>query len=424
MKNKRIVYATMTGDLFHRGHLEFINKAKGMGDFLIIGLHPDDIVKRYKREPIICFKDRKKIIESIKAVDKVIEDCMDFRKPTMFENLEKYNVDMIVHGDDWLPPLYNIAKEKGLCEVVQVKCYPYVTTTKLIKEIKRRKKIKDLLEKKERIVIVSAGDAITAKLIEEVGFDGIWVSGFEASARMGLVDNGCITMTEMLTIAKTIIDATILPVIVDVDNGYGGIHNFIRTIKEFEKIGCAGICVEDNIFPKENSLWGQQIPLLSMEEHGIKIRAGKDMQKTEDFIIIARTEALIRGYGMEEAIKRAEYYVKCGADMIMIHSRSTDGKEALEIPKCWKFDTPLVIVPTKFPHIKNQQLFDAGFSMIVLANQTERIKIKAIRESLGIIKNHGSIEPIEKELSATLDDMRNLTPFKEAEMINERYKIK
>jgi phosphoenolpyruvate phosphomutase len=423
MKDKKVIYATMVGDLFHRGHLEFIKKAKTIGDFLIIGLHPDDVVKKYKREPIIPFEDRKRIIESIREVDRVVEDCMDFRKPTMFDNLKNHNVSIAVHGDDWLPPLYQKAKEQKLCKVVQVKCYPYMTTTKLLQEIRRDKELKYLLEKKKRLVIVSAGDAITAKLIEEAGFDGVWVSGFEASARLGLVDNGCITMTEMLTTAKTIVDATTLPVIVDVDNGYGGIHNFIRTVKEFEKLGCSGVCVEDNIFPKQNSLWGGKTPLLSMKEHGAKIRAGKDAQKTEDFVIIARTEALIRSYGMAEAVKRAKHYVESGADMILIHSRELTGKEALKIPKHWKLNIPLVIVPTKFPQLKSRQLFDSGFSLVVLANQTERIKIKAIRDGLKIIREHDSVYPIEKELSATLDDMRDLTPIREAEKVNRRYRI-
>ena len=423
-QNKKVVYATMVGDLFHRGHLEFIKKSKKMGNFLIIGLHPDDVVKRYKRKSIVPFEDRKKIIESIREVDMVVEDCMDFRKPTMFDNLKRYKVSIAVHGDDWLPPLYQKAKEKKLCKVVQVKCYPYITTTELLQEVRREQKLKHLLEEKRKMVIVSAGDAITAKLIEEAEFDGIWVSGFEASARLGLVDNGCITMTEMLATAKTIVDTTTLPVIVDVDNGYGGLHNFIRVVKEFEKIGCSGVCVEDNIFPKENSLWGGKIPLLSMKEHGLKIKAGKDAQKTKDFVIIARTEALIRGYGIAEAVKRAEYYVKRGADAVLIHSRELGGKEALEIPRHWKLNTPLVIVPTKFPQVRNRQLFNAGFSMVVLANQTERVKIKAIRESLRIIKSSNSVYPIEKRLSATLDDMRDLTPIKEAEEIDRRYKIK
>ncbi|GAH34455.1 unnamed protein product [marine sediment metagenome] len=140
MTDKKIVYATMVGDLFHRGHLEFIKKAKKLGDLLVIGLHPDDVVKRYKREPVIPFEDRKKIIESIREVDKVVEDCMDFRNPTMFDNLKKYKASIAVHGDDWLPPLYEKAEKQKLCKVVRVECYPYITTTRLLQEIRKTKK--------------------------------------------------------------------------------------------------------------------------------------------------------------------------------------------------------------------------------------------------------------------------------------------
>ncbi|MBU1078071.1 MAG: isocitrate lyase/phosphoenolpyruvate mutase family protein, partial [Spirochaetes bacterium] len=157
--------------------------------------------------------------------------------------------------------------------------------------------------------------------------------------------------------------------------------------------------------------------------HGAKIRAGKDFQKTDDFMIIARTEALIRGYGIKEAIKRAEYYVKSGADMILIHSREASGKEALDLPKHWKKDIPLVIVPTKFPRITCQKLFKSGYSMVILANQTERMKIKAIRDGLKLIKENDSLQAIEKNLSATLDDMRSLTPISEAAEIDKRYKF-
>lgn len=423
MKNQKVVYATLVGDLFHRGHLEFIKKAKKLGDYLIIGLHPDDVVKRYKkREPIIPYGDRKKIIESIKEVDKVVEDCMDFREPAMFGNLKKYNVTIAVHGDDWLPPLYQKAREKKICKVIQVECYPYLSTTKLLTEIRKTKKIRHLLAKKKKLVLVSASDAVTAKLIEEAEFDGIWISGFEVSTTLGLTDDRSITMTEMLNVAKPIVDATTLPVAVDVDDGYGNLNNFIRTIKEFEKIGCSGICVEDSISPNKNSLVSEKSSLIPMEEQGLKIRAGKDAQKTKEFIIIARTDALIKGYGMTEAIKRAKHYVKCGADMVLIHSREPTGKEALKIPKYWNLNIPLAIVPTKFPQLTNKKLLDMGFSIIILANQTERIKIKAIRESLKLLKKFDSAYPIEKKLSAALDDTRDLIPIKGAEEIYRRYK--
>jgi len=136
MQNKKIIYASMCGDLFHRGHLEFIKKAKSFGDFLIIGLHPDDVATKYKRKPVISFEDRKKIIESIKEVDLVVEDCMDFRKPTMFDNLKKYKINIAVHAGGVMP-LYKEAKKKNLCKIREIEYYPYISTTSLIKKIRR-----------------------------------------------------------------------------------------------------------------------------------------------------------------------------------------------------------------------------------------------------------------------------------------------
>ena len=255
-------------------------------------------------------------------------------------------------------------------------------------------------------ILISAGDALTAKLVEQAGFDGIWISGFEASARLGLADNGSITMSEMLNIAKPIVDAVKIPVYVDVDTGYG---NFQRTVTEFEKIGVEGVCVQDDIEgQKTNSLWGGKTELMPKEEFALKIDVNKKSIK-----VIARTEALIRGYGMEEAKERLLMYADYGADIVLPHTRDAKlimkdmlhmvGQDGISVK-------PMAIVPTKFPEYTNQQLFDMGYSMIIYANQTERVKIKAVREALKILKEEGYMLPIEKTLSASLDDMKGLTP--------------
>lgn len=244
-------------------------------------------------------------------------------------------------------------------------------------------------------IIVSAGDAITAKLVEEAGFDGVWVSGFEVSARMGLPDNGSLTMIEMVNICKPIVEAVDIPVYVDVDTGY---NNFKRTAKEFEKIGIRGICVEDNLPNKENSLWGGKCNLLPINEFLNKITIRGNIE------IIARTEALIRGYGMKEAIKRLTIYSKV-ADYVLPHTRDEKliCKENFRVPK--------VTIPTKFPHYTNKRLFNMGYSMVIWANQTERVKIKSIREALRILKKDDCAKNIENKLSTTLEDMRGLCPL-------------
>lgn len=413
---KKIIYITMAGDIFHRGHLELINKAKKYGDYLIVGLHPNDIIKKYKRSPVIDYESRKKIVESIKGVDLVVEDCMDMRSPTMFENLKKYNVDILVHGDDWLPPLYE--KASKYYNVIQVPYYPYTSTSKILKGIKEKNSLKTALKKKDKLVIVSANDAITAKLVEEFGFDGIWVSSFESSANLGLVDNETINLSDMINIVRPIVNSVDIPIIVDIDTGYGSIEQVVRAVKELENVGASAITIEDNIFPKSNSLWGKQLPIINMEKHGAKIKACKEV--TDKILVIARTEALIRGYGKKEALKRANYYADCGADIVLIHSREVTGKEALEIPKLWKRDIPLVIIPSKFPQLTNKELFDAGYSIVIFANHTMRAKIFGIKKILKILKSKQNAKDIEPYI-ATLDEFRNLTPIEETKKRKERY---
>ena len=413
----KTVYITMAGDLFHRGHLELIKKAKQYGDRLIVGLHPDDIIKKYKRAPVITYEDRKAIIESIKEVDLVVEDCMEYRTPTMFSNLHYYNIKVLVHGDDWLPPLYQKAKESGI-KVIQVPYYSYTSTTKIVQGINEKNSLKEALKKKEKLVIVSANDAITAKLVEEFEFDGIWVSSFESSARMGLVDNETINLSDMINIVRPIVDSVDIPVIVDVDTGYGGIEQVVRAVKEFDRLGVSAITMEDNIFPKSNSLWGGKLPLADIEKFGAKIKVAKETSK--NILIIARTEALIRDYGLEEALNRANYYDECGADLILMHSREVTGKEALKIPNRWGSNTPLIIIPSTFAHLTNSELFNAGYSVIIYANQTQRAKIFGIKKVLKILKTEKNAKALENDI-CSLDEFRNLTPIEETKRRKDKY---
>lgn len=257
------------------------------------------------------------------------------------------------------------------------------------------------------MILISAGDAIGAKLVKEAGFDGIWVSGFEASARLGLPDNGFITLEQMLNICKPIVKATELPVWVDVDTGY---EDFRVTLDAFREIGVRGVCIED-VEPtyKTNSLWGDKVPLMDMYKFGNKIKIPRS--PSFGIGIMARTEALIRGYGLSEAWNRAVYYQRVGADKILIHTRDNTGEEAKNIFKNCPIDVELLnlaIAPTKFPQYTNKELKEMGYSTIIWANQTERVKIKAVRKMLSKLKQHDRMLEAEKDLCATLDDMKGL----------------
>jgi phosphoenolpyruvate phosphomutase len=206
---------------------------------------------------------------------------------------------------------------------------------------------------------------------------------------------------------------------VDIDTGYGDIEQVVRAVKTFDSLGASAVCMEDNIFPKTNSLWGKDMPIMDMKEFGAKIKASKEVSK--NLLIIARTEALIRGHGKGEALRRAKYYVDCGADIILMHTKEKTGQEALIMSQMWwKENIPLVIIPSKFPHLTNKELFSAGYSIIIYANQTQRAKIFGVKKALKILKTEQNAKALDGCI-ASLDEFRNLTPIEETKKRKERY---
>jgi phosphoenolpyruvate phosphomutase len=247
------------------------------------------------------------------------------------------------------------------------------------------------------IVIIGAHNGLSGKIGEEAGFDGLWASGFEISASYAVPDANILTMAENLHAAKMMNDVTALPVVADCDNGYGNAINVIRCVEEYERAGIAAICIEDNIFPKRCSFYaGVKRELSAVEEHAGKIRAAKATQRDPDFAVIARTEALIAGWGMEEALRRGRAYADAGADMVLIHSKSKDPDEVLSFARQWdRPGTPLVCVPTIYKSTKVSTLHEAGFKLIIFANHAVRSSIKAMTETLTTLKREmftGSVE--------------------------------
>lgn len=246
------------------------------------------------------------------------------------------------------------------------------------------------------IVIIGAHNGLSAKIGEEAGFDGLWASGFEISASYAVPDANILTMAENLHAAK-MMNNTSLPVIADCDNGYGNAVNVIRCVEEYEAAGVAAICMEDNIFPKRCSFYaGVKRELAEVEEHALKVRAAKSAQKDRDFVVIARTEALIAGWGMDEALRRGRAYADAGADMVLIHSKSKDPDEVLSFARAWdRPGTPLVCVPTIYRTTTVDTLHKAGFKLIIFANHAIRSSIKAMTETLQTLKREmytGSVD--------------------------------
>jgi phosphoenolpyruvate phosphomutase len=261
----------------------------------------------------------------------------------------------------------------------------------------KAKKLRDLISRPGPIVIIGAHNGLSGRIGEEAGFDGLWASGFEISASYAVPDANILTMAESLSAAKMMNDVTNVPVIADCDNGFGNAINVIRCIEEYERAGIAGICMEDNIFPKRCSFYaGVKRELSPVEEHAGKVRAAKATQKDKDFVVIARTEALIAGWGMEEALLRGRAYADAGADMVLIHSKSKTPDEVLGFAKLWdRPNTPLVCVPTIYKDTKVEELHKAGFKLIIMANHAIRSSIKAMTETLQTLKKEmytGSVE--------------------------------
>jgi phosphoenolpyruvate phosphomutase len=263
--------------------------------------------------------------------------------------------------------------------------------------VTKARKLRELMARPGPIVIIGAHNGLSGKIGEEAGFEGLWASGFEISASYAVPDANILTMAENLAAAQMMNNSTKIPVIADCDNGYGNAINVIRCVEEYERAGIAAICMEDNVFPKRCSFYaGVKRELSPVEEHAGKIRAAKATQKNPDFVVIARTEALIAGWGMEEALMRGRAYADAGADMVLIHSKSKDPDEVISFAKQWdRPNTPLVCVPTIYKGTTVAQLHEAGFKLIIFANHAIRSSIKAMTETLTTLKREmftGSVE--------------------------------
>ncbi len=257
-------------------------------------------------------------------------------------------------------------------------------------------KLRALLRQPGTVVAVGAHDALSAKLIEAAGFPVIWASSFTISAaQRAMPDVNLLTMTESLEVARYINDAVNVPTIADCDTGYGNAVNVIRTVQEYEKAGIAGISIEDNLFPKRCSLYpGGRRELATVAEHAGKIRAAKRTQRSPDFVVIARTEALIAGWGMSEALKRAHAYAEAGADMILMHSKAPTAAEVFEFMRRWEGETPIVVVPTLYASVAFEELAAAGVKLVIFANQVLRGAVKGMQETLAVLARTRHLEAV------------------------------
>jgi phosphoenolpyruvate phosphomutase len=418
MDNKeKTVYMCMSTDVIHGGHIAIINKAKKLGK-LIIGVLSDEAVSSYKRFPLVPFEERKKLYQNLEGVYKVVEQ-KDLSYKT---NLKKLKPDYVVHGDNWKSGYQKPIRE----EVIEILAsyggklveYPYSKEQKyqdiddmMRSELSlphiRRQRLRRVLDMKGLITAMEAHSGLTGLIVEKTAvnekngglkqFDAMWVSSLCDSTDKGKPDIELVDMTSRFRTIDDIMEVTTKPIIFDGDTG-GLKEHFVYTVRTLERMGVSMIIIEDKVGLKKNSLFGTEVKQTQddIEHFCEKIKAGKAAQKSKDFMICARIESLILEAGMEDALKRARAFVKAGADAIMIHSRKKEPDEIFEFVEKFRSKdktTPIVVVPTSFNTVTEEEFKKRGVNIVIYANQLIRAGFPAMQNvAKKILENHRAKE--------------------------------
>lgn len=406
----------MIADIMHPGLTRIIAEGAKLGE-LTIGLFTDKAVASHKRLPFLNYEQRKEVVENIKGVSKVIpQDEWSY-----IPNLRNLRPDIIIHGDDWKSgadaelrqQVIEVMNEIG-GEVIEVPYTHGINSSGLFNEVKalgttpeiRMKMVRRLIEAKPIVRIMEAHDGLCGLIIENLeiekddsikSFDGMWSSSLTDSTSKGKPDIEAVDLTTRLQDLNNILECTTKPIIFDGDTG-GKIEHFVFAVRTLERHGISAVIIEDKTGLKKNSLFGTDAVQLqdSIEHFCQKIRAGKEAQITTDFMIIARIESLIAGKSVDDALARADAYVQAGADGIMIHSKSKSGEDIREF--CVRFrekhpKVPLVVVPTTYNHIREDELQKWGVNVVIYANHMLRAAYPAMKETAtSILENGRSLE--------------------------------
>merc|ERR1712159_122749 len=282
--------------------------------------------------------------------------------------------------------------------------------------------LRQMFEKKDLGFLMEAHNGLSAKIVQEAGFKGIWASGLSLSAQLGVRDNNEASWTQVLDVCDFMSECTDIPVLLDGDTGYGNFNNTRRLITKLERCDIAGVCMEDKLFPKTNSfIDGELQPLADIDEFCGKIMACKDTQRDPDFMVVARLEAFITGYGVDEAYKRADAYHRAGADAILCHSKKKDDSDIKDFMEVWGDRCPVVIVPTRYPDVHCDTFRDYGVSMVIWANHNMRASVHAMQKVTNEIYAKESLSTIESGEAADIVSvaevfrLQNTGELKEAE---------
>ena len=412
----RTVYMCFSTDVIHSGHIAIIRKAEKLGK-LIIGVLSDEAVVSYKRFPLLPFEERKAMFENIIGVYKVVEQQTLSYKT----NLEQFQPNYVVHGDDWISGFQKPIRDE-VCSVLasyggKLVEYPYSKDekyTELEKRVRvelstpdvRRSRLRRALAMKGTINAMEAHSGLTGLIVEntvveEKGgarqFDAMWVSSLCDSTAKGKPDIELVDMTSRFRTIDDICEVTTKPIIFDGDTG-GMTEHFAYTVRSLERMGVSMVIIEDKTGLKKNSLFGNEVvqTQATIPDFCAKIVAGKKAQRTKDFMICARIESLILERGMEDALKRAFAFTDAGADAIMIHSRKKDPSEIFEFVEKFRAKdsaTPVVVVPTSFNTVTEEEFKDKGVNIVIYANQLTRTGFPAMQNAAKLIlSNHRAKE--------------------------------
>lgn len=429
-KNKK-VYIGLSIDILHHGHINLINKAKKFGD-LIVGLYTDKAITTNKQLPLISYENRKKILQSINGIKKIIPQ----KEWEYCNNLKKIKPDFMLHGDDWKfnePKLraktLETLKKVGT-KLVEIPYTKNISSSGLNERMfqqnmlpnNRMSSLKRMIDNGKFCRIIEAHSPLSAlisekiffekKSGEKISFDGFWSSSLTDSALRGKPDIEVIEINQRLSNINEIFDVTSKPLIIDVDTG-GKPEHFEINVKTIQRYGISALIVEDKKGLKKNSLFGTEVKQEqeSINSFAKKISIGKKVSDP-DFMIISRIESLILNKPLSDAYKRASAYLNAGTDAIMIHSKQNSPKEVLKFADIFKKkypDVPLVAVPSSYNKIRETDLINSGFNVVIYANHLLRASYPAMyKAALGILKNGRSFE-IEKSL-LSIKEMLELIP--------------
>jgi phosphoenolpyruvate mutase len=417
----KTVYVGMSADLVHPGHLNIIKKAATLGE-VTIGLLTDQAIASYKRVPYMTFEQRLQVIENIKGVTRVVpQTTLDY-----VPNLQELKPNYVVHGDDWQQGVQKGVRQSVIdClaqwqgKLVEVPYTQGISSTALHKAMKeigttpqiRLKSLKRLLSAKPLLRFLDIHNALSGLIIENTKvetensmqeFDGMWGSSLTDSTAKGKPDIEAVDVSSRMGTLNEVLEVTTKPIIYDGDTG-GKTEHFVFTVKTLERLGVSAVIIEDKTGLKKNSLFGTEVEQNqdSIENFSLKIKAGKDAQATNDFMIIARIESLIAGQGIDDALLRAEAFLNAGADGIMIHSREKTPDEIFEF--CDRYaqlsnKKTLVVVPSSYNSVYESELIAKGVNVVIYANQLLRSAYPAMVDTATSILTNGRSAEVDDKM--------------------------